>query len=284
MSNQRKNVLITPAFLSDLRATYQMLAEPPTFETEREFMALETSLEEAQKESMKRSISAHSAYKSSHPQSPLFESVSLFEPMGFERLESALTRTLAWLLDPRKPHGLDASFLGALLKLLSTKSDGAISIEQVSGPVINSEWQVNKACRVDIAISDQTRDWVLLIEAKIDAHERVDQLQDYYEAAKAAGFPQVHGIYLTTEQSKKTTDADGHWQHMLYDELAGELLKLLDADTDTDSKNRIHPLVGYFVAGLLRDICGWHTNRDAEELLKSVNCFEFESFAKRYFR
>ena len=103
LSNLTKIALLTPEFLIDLKLAHQMLEERQTPKTEYEFRGLEESLQNAHKDSLKRSVYAHSAYKHSYPNSPLFESVSLFEPMGFERLEPALTRTLAWLLDRRPP-------------------------------------------------------------------------------------------------------------------------------------------------------------------------------------
>src|SRR5437016_4569566 len=49
---------------------------------------------------------------------PLRCPISLFRTMDYGRLETAHTRTLAWLLDPEREHGFGQILIAALLRRL----------------------------------------------------------------------------------------------------------------------------------------------------------------------
>ena len=106
---------------------------------------------------------------------PLRCPISLFRTMDYGRLETAHTRTLAWLLDPKREHGFGQTLLAALLGRLSGDacSDG-LRVSRVE-----SEFLIDGSGakgRLDVLAQGAWEDrdrrgWVLVIEAKVDAWE-----------------------------------------------------------------------------------------------------------------
>jgi PD-(D/E)XK nuclease superfamily len=114
---------------------------------------------------------------------PLRCPISMFRTMDCGRLETAHTRTLAWLLDPKREHGFGTTLLACLLRRLSgdDRSD-ALRVERVE-----SEFSIDGSGakgRLDVLAegtwNDGDRDgWVLVVEAKVDAWEGEAQLLKY---------------------------------------------------------------------------------------------------------
>jgi hypothetical protein len=114
---------------------------------------------------------------------PLKCPISLFRTMDYGRLETAHTRALAWLLDPKGEHSFGAILLAALLRRLSDHdySDG-LRVERVESeyPIDGSEAKGRLDVLAEGTWEDKERGgWVLVIEAKVDAWEGEDQLQKY---------------------------------------------------------------------------------------------------------
>src|SRR5437016_5859383 len=104
--------------------------------------------------------------------------ISLFRPKGYGRLETAHTRTLAWLLDPKGEHGFGTTLLAALFRHLC---GGGCS--DIVGVEVKSEYPIVQG-RLDVLVTgawkDETRKpWALVIEAKVDAQEGDNQLKRY---------------------------------------------------------------------------------------------------------
>lgn len=243
---------------------------------------LEAALVKATKDSTRSGNEILNRYKKKFIKSPIFQEVSLFEPMGFERMETSMTRTLGWLLDQEGKHNLNRRLLNELYKWIKKHANRKLP---VLNPIVDfkkysvsCEHLISPKCKLDVFISSPNKSWAIVIEAKIDAKERSGQLTDYYQALKDTGYKKIIGIYLTTSDDTDgpKTDANNLWIHMHYDDLAGLLLRIVDSDLDA------HPIVGFFVTGLLRDICGWQLGSDVSALIKSGNCFEIEQFCERY--
>lgn len=226
-------------------------------------------------------------YKKNYINSPIFQEVSLFEPMGFERMETSLTRTLGWLLDEHEKHNLKRNLLNSLFKMVKEKLvkenklgnwsnfNQRVELKKYS---VSCEHLISPKCKLDVFISSPNKSWAIIIEAKINAKERPGQLSDYYQAVEVQGYKKIIGIYLTTSDDTDgpKTDPNKLWVHIHYDDLAGLLLPLVDSDLN------VHPIVRFYVTGLLRDICNWQVGSDVSALIKSGNCFELEQFCESY--
>jgi len=106
--------------------------------------------------------------------------------MDFGRLETALTRALAWLLD-KEEHGFGSSLLDALLRhLLDGRAIHLTEVEKAASEyLIQCGPSSLDAGRIDVLAegrwveSGKEARWRLVIEAKIDAWEGEDQLSKY---------------------------------------------------------------------------------------------------------
>jgi hypothetical protein len=186
---------------------------------------------------------------------PLRCPISLFGVMDYGRLETAHTRALAWLLNPGKEHGFKDSLLQALLSHLF--ASGAISSVQVER--IRAEY-ANEDGRFDILVqghsqrSGEKRDnWLLLIEAKIDADEGEDQLSRYETWIKDnCNEREVFRVFLTPEGRLPET-ASEPWISMSFVQLACIFRKVYNQLTGQPG----HAFLRYYLAGVFTDICRW---------------------------
>lgn len=111
----------------------------------------------------------------------------VFSILGRERRETYHSAMLAWLLDPLAPHGLGDAFLQAFLGICDSewRLDNAYSgIVEVACEVAGRD------CRADIVI--RTKDFVVVVENKLDAVEGVGQCdrlyRDFYDGEKDVRF------------------------------------------------------------------------------------------------
>ena len=134
---------------------------------------------------------------------PLCCPISLFRTMEYGRLETAHTRSLAWLLDPKSEHGFRDRLLAALLLRLSNREH----VEGLSVDLVKTEHHVhsgNEHGRLDVIAEGQWREdgatsrWVLVIEAKIDARESIHQFGTY-DSWLAAKPHHVFRVFLTPD-------------------------------------------------------------------------------------
>ena len=106
---------------------------------------------------------------------PLISSISLFGVLDYGRLEKAHTKFLAWLLDPTGNHGFDRIILDCFLSCLeiSPKDFDCLKVKAES---ITDEYKF-----IDILINGKINGAgvVIAIEAKIDACESENQLDNY---------------------------------------------------------------------------------------------------------
>src|SRR3972149_3647246 len=146
---------------------------------------------------------------------PLLGQVSLFRTMDYGRLETAHTRTLAWLLGDGE-HGFGNRLLEALLRhLRKGRQIHHIQVDQVG-----SEYLV---------------DWLLVIEAKIDAEEGEEQLSQYDDWLEPC--PQsteVIRVFLTPDgRAPRTNRAEWKWKVLSFVDLASVFRRVLPDLQDT---------------------------------------------------
>jgi hypothetical protein len=186
---------------------------------------------------------------------PLRCPISLFRTMDYGRLETAHTRTLAWLLDPEREHGFKNTVLAALLRRLSGHdcSDG-LRVEQV-----RSEYPIDGSGaegRLDVLAEGVWEDggqsrWVLVIEAKVDAWEGEDQLQKYEAWLRShAADRQVFRVFLTPEGRLPQSGAE-EWEPLSYLELVQTFRSVYGALRHAPGFHFLR----FYLAGVLQDVC-----------------------------
>jgi len=191
-----------------------------------------------------------------HKGDPLLSSISLFGTMGYGRIETAHTRTLAWLLEDNKEHGFGSKLLEALLLyLLRGRKIRVTKVDKVE-----SEHAIYKG-RFDVFAEGRWREegrgemrWVLVIEAKIDAEEGKGQLDRYDEWLKKQKYTsetEILRVFLSIHGQKRKTKLS-EWQGLSFSGLAG----IFRGVSNLQDKPGYH-FLRYYLAGVLRDICGF---------------------------
>lgn len=136
-------------FLADLDAVYPAAAqaEPVCEPTDLELTRVAGQLDQFRAEAH-RLLREH--LDDLPDDDPLRCPVSLFGTMDYGRLETAHTRTLAWLLDPRKEHGFKAKLMEALLlHVVEPRRPMAIEVKRVESEY-RIEADAEDAGRLDV--------------------------------------------------------------------------------------------------------------------------------------
>jgi hypothetical protein len=163
---------LSQAFLSDLKRTYSALPASPIVDFEFLEVHFEAWHRWAQ-ETLRLQL------KDLPADDPLRCPISLFRTMDHGRLETAHTRTLAWLLDPTGEHAFGDKLLAALLLHLSTSAAfDMLTVKRVERELRISNDRADASGRLDVFVEGQwsigmsaPSPWTLVIEAKIDAGE-----------------------------------------------------------------------------------------------------------------
>jgi hypothetical protein len=192
---------------------------------------------------------------------PLRCPISLFRTMDYGRLETAHTRTLAWLLDPNGEHRFGKTLLAALLGWLSGDacSDG-LCVKRVK-----SEFPIDGSGikgRLDVLAEGSWEDrergsWVLVIEAKVDAWEGEEQLQKYetwLRSTNAAG-REMFRVFLTPDGRAPETGIE-EWESLSY----LELVRIFRAVYGGLRHKPGFHFLRFYLAGVLQDVCHWPRN------------------------
>jgi hypothetical protein len=199
---------------------------------------------------------------------PLRCPISLFGTLGLGRLETAHSSALAWLLDPRRAHGLGTNLVEALLGYLAkSKADGNLVVDNML-----SEHRVDLGSkslgRMDIfgtgrwtAPNGSPGTWLLAIEAKIDASEGERQLDRYDRWIDAhRGNRAIFRVYLTPEGRRAESEGTD-WTPLSFLDLVrvfrGPYIRLRQ-------KPGFH-FLRYYLTGILMDICRWELPVGAPE-------------------
>lgn len=139
---------------------------------------------------------------------PLRCRVGLFGTLDLGLRETAHTRALAWLLDPRAEHGFGDALLQAFLQD-AFRLSGSPELTDVR---VSSELPSGKSQdRLDIFLEGrwtlperQAEDWMVIVEAKIQAVEGEDQCARYESQfrKRMAGSDRTSLVFLTPEGRK----------------------------------------------------------------------------------
>lgn len=209
------------------------------------------------------------------PDSPLLNSVSVFQAMGFCRFETSHTRALAWLLDARQPHGFSDVLLKAFLEKINCGDDQEwvnshrLIARQTTSYSVRTEWPVPGAGRLDIFVkSDSNAEaWSLVIEAKIDAFERAAQLEDYARDLSANSLC----VLLTPQGRKgKSIGKSRAWAVTSFLGMASGFLNAWPSLRDKPGA----PFLKLYLSGLLQDVCGIWCCPTAEKILATNDPYD----------
>jgi hypothetical protein len=241
------------AFLSDLK---QVHASLPSASDEN--LLLLADCFQKWRETTRQFVTAH--LNELTDDDPLLCPISLFRTMDAGRLEVAHTRTLAWLLDPRKDeeHGFGSTLMAALLERLAERD----RFDHLDVEKVVSEHPLEATGgegRLDILSTGESRRagdrsrWMLIIEAKIDAWEGEAQLNRYDEwiDAHAAGC-ETYRVFLTPEGRPPDNGSD-EWKALSF-------LQLVQTFHKVYRNLRAAPgfqFLRLYLAGVLQDICGF---------------------------
>lgn len=225
---------VSEAFVAELEAVYRIAATKaqgmgtPSAE---ELSSLGQKLKEWRRYARDKLMKWCDTLRREDPDNPLLCPVSLFGTMNYGRLETAHTRTLAWLLDPTKEHGFGNELIEALLAHVETRlgevaqrCPRAIQVESVESELSFKLRSSRQKGRIDVFAEgrwiDEDASWLLVIEAKIGAAEGEDQLakiEDWIE--DGADDSKVLRVFLTPNGRAAETGED-EWLALSFPEIA----------------------------------------------------------------
>jgi hypothetical protein len=217
--------------------------------------------------------------KKRSPGSPLFNPVSLFAATGYLRLETAHTQSLAWLLDARQVHGFGGNLFDAFLDAVDCGPESAVAkIRERIRHTRSRSTRMFSEHRFDGGRADlyaegllaNEETWSLVVEVKVDAAERTNQLSDYYRH----GAPNALHVFLTPGGARgKTSGIADDWGTLSFRELARAFF-------DSHFSLTGLPGSGFFqtyVTGLLRDFCGIHCSQCPDAILARTSPYRIEA-------
>ncbi len=152
----------------------------------------------------------------------LLNDFNLFDAVGIQRQEIRHSRFLAYLLDPRNPHGLGAEFLRAVLtQAVSTNRPPNVSALRVETADLELSTVFCERDHFDVSIEIPSLKLLFVIENKIDALESQNQLNNYRDLAlkKYKGFSFL-GVFLTVTGYQGD---DATWSAMGYGTIVAAL-------------------------------------------------------------
>jgi hypothetical protein len=193
---------------------------------------------------------------------PLNCAISLFAPMDYGRLETANTRALGWLFDPRQGHGFGTTLLKTFLASLHHEFGNAeFFVDKVECERMISHIGENASGRLDILATGRFAKhsgidlpWVLLIEAKIDASEQPNQLERYEQWVDARHPDALFVRVFLTPDGRPAESGSGNWKAMSFLSLACALRRAYGMLSE---ENPGYHYLRFFITGVLSDICGW---------------------------
>jgi len=195
-----------------------------------------------------------------HHDNPAFGTVSLLRVLDGSGLrETAHTRMLAWMLNPNESHGFGDAILVELIGRIFGIADPLLSSVRVE-----AERVIRNGRRIDLWLEGWAESeagnwqWLLLIEAKIQAYESESQLEDY--GLEAQSWLEAKGpaarrslVFLDRDKRAPATAGGFDWKLLGFDELFQIIWTALIKKRDAPG----YALVHYYLTGLLSDVQGW---------------------------
>jgi hypothetical protein len=246
--------------------------------------ALGTRLDQARSAAARAGHDAFQRHIVEVSDTPLLGEISLFKAIGMCRVETAHTAALAWLLDANKPHGFGNALFRAFVSAVRRGGSGGGDWEALNPTdrltySVEPEYYLDPSCRIDLHIKGHLpggRPWVMLVEAKVDADERVGQLADYDQALnrewKGRPKPLVLRAFLSACGRQASTARGTDWASLSFEQLAGAFLGSYPQLRGCAG----HPFLRMYLTGLFEDLCGLMCASDASAVMQRNDWLDLE--------
>jgi hypothetical protein len=139
----------------------------------------------------------------------LVNSFNIFEALGVARQELRHSDFLAFLLDPRQPHGLGDRFLKRFLQRALDEYSGQVPVTSIEIELqsLDQMFPYRERQNIDILLLDEANRIAVIIENKIGSAEHSGQLQRYRETVHRQ-YPgwKIIPIFLSPDGAPPTDD------------------------------------------------------------------------------
>jgi hypothetical protein len=160
----------------------------------------------------------------------LLDQFNIFEAIGAVRQELRHSGFLAFLLNPKQPHGLGDALLKRLLQravamfdsdLTETVTAIDLALWDLTDMIVLREWQ-----NIDILLLDEAHEFAVIIENKIGSSEHTNQLRRYRQVVEY-NYPncRILAIYLTPDGSNASDESYIPFNYELISELIENLVE-----------------------------------------------------------
>ncbi|UCZ56618.1 PD-(D/E)XK nuclease family protein [Desulfurispirillum indicum] len=264
-------------FLNDLDSLYQKL-----FHDSNNHQSLDAKLaraqvicESARQHCMRMADENIRNLKKIDPNNPMLGKVAMLESFGLSRKETAHTAFLSWVFNPRCHHGFNDNLAKALLRnFIQVDIDDEFSVDTSI-----SEYYLSDECRIDVWVSGKHNgsNWLLIIEAKIDAKQNSEQLTKYSNHLRVKDeFEHVIKVFLTPN-TNELIKCDEHWHHISFYSLYCILWK--EARKHNEAEGLI--LLKHYLHGVLKNVLNWNlpissNPKNPYNIIKSLQIIEGE--------
>lgn len=204
---------------------------------------------------------------------PAFQPISLLKVLDGSGLrETAHTRILAWLFNSEEDHGFECTPIRLLLGLLFDQGKFPFAPNYI---LSNIEIEAERALsdgsgrRIDIWITGCARkteidvpvNWIVVVEAKVEAEESLDQLVFYEKEAKkwadkvkSSQSKHCNPIYIfLTREGKLAKRYKENWLPITFEHISRIIWESIKNKAE---KPGFH-LARLYIAGVLSDVCDW---------------------------
>lgn len=194
------------------------------------------------------------------PNNPVFLGVGLLGLLhGTGLRETAHTRLLAWILNPKENHGFEDKPLKNFLELCELDYDGKDRNSSLKDVSVKAEAMISNAKkRMDITIGKLSSNggnyqWQLVVEVKIDQEIELRQLQSYEEL-----MPKAKYILITPESEHKeyVKKYARKWTHIDVNDLIACLWNAIRDGKDESQFPGYH-IMRYYISGVMSDVLEW---------------------------
>lgn len=148
---------------------------------------------------------------------------NIFRVLKLENYEIRHSNMFAWLLTPSQSHGINAAFFKKFLNTVSSKSNVEIKYDESDIIKVYREQD-----NIDILVVNETKEYLLLIENKINSNQHDDQLERYAQIVKQKfqDYKRFY-IYLKPEENEKIPEEYLYISYSDIIEILKEIIKLV---------------------------------------------------------
>lgn len=163
--------------------------------------------------------------------------VNVWETAGLKQDEVRNSKVLSWCLNPKGNHGQKAIYLQKFLSLLPKPFSNLPCSD--SHVVAESCILGDRSERVDIEI--ESKEFLFIIEVKINASEGEEQLARYLQVAKAKAKDKLYKVIYLTKNGKLPDQYKGNENliALSWKQLAKEFMKMPNHISSSDGNRGV---------------------------------------------